>query len=181
MRLIPHLAIGLWASLLVTSAAANGLDRAPNFRARQCIPGTAGSARAAAARASGRAAGARAKRHAGSGTRRSIRQARQYTQAPTKVYAYEVFYNAPKKKLEKKLVDLSILQRKVAEPPLSRAALIRQGRKRCGALPKSADSRTDITPTRSSRRSTSQTPRSPSPSILHSRPPVHTRAIPDRL
>ena len=42
------------------------------------------------------------------------------------MYAYEVFYNAPKKKLEKKLVDLSILQRKVAEPPLSRAALIRR-------------------------------------------------------
>jgi translocation and assembly module TamA len=45
---------------------------------------------------------------------------------PTKVYAYEVFYNAPKKKLEKKLVEISVLQRKVAEPPLSRAALIRR-------------------------------------------------------
>lgn len=46
--------------------------------------------------------------------------------APTKIYAYEVFYNTAEKKLEKQLVDLSVLQRKVAQPPLSRAALIRR-------------------------------------------------------
>lgn len=45
---------------------------------------------------------------------------------PASEYAYAVSYNTPEKKLEKRLVDLSVLQSKVDQPPLSRAALIRR-------------------------------------------------------
>jgi len=125
MRLISHLAIGLWASLLVTSAAANGLD------ARRTLePGRVFQAPMAAPAPPPRLLLAEQPEPEPKGTpeveRGDPSDKPANTQAPTKVYAYEVFYNAPKKKLEKKLVDLSILQRKVAEPPLSRAALIRR-------------------------------------------------------
>ena len=100
MRLIPHLAIGLWASLLVTSAVANGLDAR-----RTSEPGSAFQAPLAAPAPPPRVLLAQQPEPEPKGTPEvecgdpSDKPASN--QAPTKVYAYEVFYHASKKKLEK--------------------------------------------------------------------------------